>query len=70
MKRDDAGPTESEDVGPTEGEDVEYLGVTWELANRKWRASIRAEYGQRTIGRFDSKSDAARAYDVKAAPAD
>jgi transposase-like protein len=37
-----------------------YIGVSWHKAGGKWRAT----FGQKHIGGFDSKDDAARAYDA------
>jgi len=45
-----------------------FVGVTWDKANRKWKAKGPAAGGkQRELGRFLVEEDAARAYDAEAA---
>lgn len=41
----------------------EFKGVHWDSSREKWKAEIKAHYTPRTIGRFDTEEDAARAYD-------
>lgn len=43
-----------------------FKGVTWAKKQKKWRAQIRFDQINRHIGYFDSKSEAAKAYDAKA----
>lgn len=39
-----------------------YKGVAWDIQSQAWQASICADGLQRTLGRYESKEDAARAY--------
>lgn len=43
-----------------------FKGVTWDKSRNKWMAAIAAHGKSKTIGRFDSEGDAARAYDAEA----
>lgn len=40
-----------------------YKGVSWHKRTKKWRADIRNENRQRSLGSFDNALDAAHAYD-------
>ena len=40
----------------------EYRGVHWEPKRRKWRARIKLGGSRKCLGRYDSESDASRAY--------
>ena len=41
--------------------------MCWDRRSQKWRAQIRVDGRQRTIGRFAVEADAARAYNAVAA---
>jgi len=44
-----------------------YKGVFWDRARSKWRTGIKPNQGKtETLGRFDTKIEAARAYDRRA----
>jgi hypothetical protein len=43
-----------------------FKGVSWKKRNRKWCAQIAVKRVVKHIGLFDSKEDAARAYDTQA----
>lgn len=51
-------------LGPTNKSG--FKGVSWEAHTGKWRAKIGTDHKQITIGRFDTKEDAARAYNEAA----
>lgn len=44
----------------------QYKGVSWNKAERKWRAVVRSKGELIHIGYYDSEIDAAKAYDEKA----
>ena len=44
----------------------QYTGVYWDAGRKKWKAQIAIETKREALGRFDKKSDAARAYDDRA----
>ena len=44
----------------------QYTGVYWDAGRKKWKAQIAIETKLEALGRFDRKSDAARAYDERA----
>ena len=44
----------------------QYTGVYWDAGRKKWKAQIAIETKLEALGRFDKKSDAARAYDDRA----
>ena len=43
-----------------------YKGVSWDKTNKKWRAGIKAKGKSVSLGSFNSKKDAARAYNEAA----
>lgn len=43
-----------------------YKGVCWLKQNRKWLAKIVVNYDAKSLGYFNSKKDAARAYNIAA----
>ena len=43
-----------------------FKGVSWFERDKKWRARIGAKCKQKTIGYFDTKEEAAKAYDLMA----
>ncbi len=43
-----------------------YLGVTWWPRDQKWLAQITHQYKRRFIGYYDTKEEAARAFNEKA----
>ena len=51
---------------PAAGSTSRFLGVSWVPQRSKWIAQIRAHGHKANLGRFDSETDAARAYDVAA----
>lgn len=44
----------------------EYLGVSWNKRDKKWRASINCKEITKNIGSFECEDDAAKAYDAYA----
>lgn len=46
-----------------------YKGVSWYALSRKWRATIRVNFKQQSLGLFASEGEAACAYDAAAAAA-
>ena len=60
---------EDEDDEDDEASDLEqrhYNGVYWDKGRNKWKAQIAIDKRLEALGRFDLKSDAARAYDRRA----
>lgn len=51
---------------PASGSSSMFTGVSWNKANGKWQASIRADVRQKHIGYFDCEITAAKAYDNEA----
>jgi hypothetical protein len=43
-----------------------YKGVSWCKWSDKWRATIMVDYKQKSLGRYESEEDAARAYNKAA----
>ena len=73
-RADDAHPREQsneemEDDDEDETSDLEarhYTGVYWDKGRNKWKAQIAIDTKLEALGRYDKKSDAARAYDRRA----
>merc|ERR1719487_1673659 len=66
---DDESNEEMEDDDEDETSDLEarhYTGVYWDKGRNKWKAQIAIDTKLEALGRYDKKSDAARAYDRRA----